>query len=302
MNSIRRVSIYESSLRDGLQALKQNIPTKVKIGFGKRLEKAGFKNIEVGSVTKIEQMRDSEAVFKELNKSGSAKYWTLVPNPKGLHKAIMWGCRHFGIPASASDPFSRANIRRGITEAYEDWHLPMLQKTAYEGIKVRFYLSCSFGYKSPDDVTEEVVVTLGSMAHRYNAKIVLSDTMGWATPDKVRRLFQEFWNEGFLPSDLAFHPHGPPKRVMENTAAAIQEFIKREQVLGEVAAGGFGLGEIDATIRNFGGCPAAQKAAGRDLNNVPTQDVISYCNAQNILTGVDLEKVNEASNFFISSL
>ncbi len=211
MNSIRRLSIYESSLRDGLQALKRNIPTEVKIGFGKRLEKAGFQDIEVGSVTKLEQMRDSEAVFKELNQSGSAKYWTLVPNPKGLHKAKMWGCRHFGIPASASDSFSRANIRRGIVEAYEDWHVPMLQQTAYERMKVRVYLSCCFGFKSPDDVSEEVVVALGTMYRKYDAKIVLSDTMGWATAEKVRGLFQKFWNEGFLPGDLAFHPHGPLK-------------------------------------------------------------------------------------------
>jgi hydroxymethylglutaryl-CoA lyase len=279
--------VFESSARDGIQSLTNRIPTNIKIGLVDRIAKAGIKDIEVASATKLAQMDDGEAVFRGIDRSGPARFWVLVPNPRGFAAAKSWGARHFGLIASASDEFSQKNTNMGIAEAFKERHVPMLREIDGEGMDARVYLSCCFGFKSADDVQEEDVVELAKSFSFLKGKVVICDTTARATPEKVDRLFRKLADENFKEGELSVHFHGSPDLVMDNLDAAASSPL---------------VGTIDTSLRRLGGCPAAMKERGRDLNNAPTQDVVAFLRERGFATDVDIGKLDEAGAFIMPHL
>src|SRR6266446_5295995 len=143
----RQVRIVEVGPRDGLQNEAARIPTDVKVGFVDRLSQAGFGWIEVTSFVHpkaVPQMADADEVFRRVAKRPGTRYVALVPNPRGLDRALAAGVQDIALFVAATESFSRANINRSIEQSLEDARA-VIDGASPSGARVRAYISVVFG-------------------------------------------------------------------------------------------------------------------------------------------------------------
>ncbi len=154
------VNIVEVGPRDGLQNEKVTIPTDVKVAYITALGDAGLRVIEAGAFVSpkwVPQMADTAQVYAEIPKDPGVEYPVLVPNMRGLERAIEAGVQSIAIFTASSESFNKRNINMSIDESFENY-APVAARARAEGIRVRGYVSTAFGCPYEGDVPPEKVL------------------------------------------------------------------------------------------------------------------------------------------------
>jgi hydroxymethylglutaryl-CoA lyase len=279
-----RVRIVEVGPRDGLQNEATVVPTEAKVAFVNLLSEAGFTDIEVSSFVspkRVPQMADAAEVFAQFSPHPGVRYSALVPNAKGMERALAAGVRAIALFTAASETFTQKNIGMTIAESLDGFRA--LMPTAREHrLRVRAYISTAFvcPYEGPI-APRQVLTVVRALQEMGVDEISLGDTIGHAAPDGVARL-----TEAVLPdlplSQLAYHFHDTRGLALANVLMALQ----------------YGVSTFDSAAGGTGGCPFAPGAAG----NLATEDLLVLLNGMGIRTGIDVEKVAAAARFLESKL
>jgi len=275
-----RVKIVEVGPRDGLQNEKAHIPTADKIRYIDLLSESGLAVIEATSFVSpkaIPQLSDADEVFRSIKKRDGVTYLVLVPNEKGLNRAIDAGVRAVAVFTAASETFTKRNIEESL-----DVFGAVTRRAREAGMWVRGYISTCFGCPYEGKVPVENVVRVAeSLAEMGIDEISIGDTIGVATPNQVVELSAAL--QAHLPVErLAMHFHDTRGTALANIVAALEMQIAT----------------FDASSGGLGGCPYAPGASG----NVATEDVLYLLNGMGIETGVDLDKVRLASRTLAGAL
>jgi isopropylmalate/homocitrate/citramalate synthase len=279
------VTVYEVGPRDGLQNEAETLSVEVRAEYVDRLTEAGLPAIEVGSFVSpkaIPQLADTGDVFARIHRASGTRYPALVPNLKGLERAIEAGVREIAVFTAASETFNRHNINAGVDESIERFR-PVVSRAREERIRVRAYVSTAFGcpYEGPvpPDAVREVVHKLLDLPVD---EISIGDTIGVATPAGVYDVIETLYDSGVTRAVLALHFHDTRGTGLANVYAGLQ----------------CGVPTYDSSAGGLGGCPYAPGAAG----NLATEDLIYLLQGLSIETGVSLLKVVEASRFLAQAL
>jgi isopropylmalate/homocitrate/citramalate synthase len=271
------MTIVEVGPRDGLQNEAVTIATADKVAFIDRLTAAGLPVIEVGAFVSpawVPQMADTGEVFAHITRKPGTRYTALVPNQKGLERAIAARVNEVAIFAAASETFSRRNINQSIDESLATYG-EVVRSALAGGVKVRGYLSTAFGCPFEGDVPVARVVDLTQRLLDLGVfQVAISDTIGVAHPGQVRTVL------GALPDwinldRLALHFHDTRGTALANVMAALE----------------FDISTFDASAGGLGGCPYAPGASG----NLATEDLLYMLQGLGFETGVDLAAVTAAS-------
>jgi hydroxymethylglutaryl-CoA lyase len=271
------VRVVEVGPRDGLQNESALVETAQKIAFVDALSAAGHTAIEVTAFVSpkwVPQMADAAAVLAGISRRPGVRYSALVPNRAGLDRAIASGATDVAIFAAASEAFSRRNINASIDDSFVTYR-DVASAALAAGLRVRAYLSTSFGCPFEGDVPVDRVVALSERLLELGAyEVAVSDTVGVAHPGQVTRMLDALLAR--LPGDrIALHFHDTRGTALANVFAALP----------------FGITTFDSSAGGLGGCPYAPGAAG----NLATEDLVYMLNGLGIETGVALEAVVAAS-------
>jgi hydroxymethylglutaryl-CoA lyase len=273
-----RVTVYEVGPRDGLQNEPETLPTAIKVDFVNRLTDAGLPAIEVGSFVSakaIPQLADSEEVFRRIHRGSGVRYPALVPNEKGLERALAAGVLEIAVFTAASETFNRHNINAGVDESIERFR-PVVERARREKIRVRGYVSTAFGCPYEGDVAPEAVrEVVQKLLDLPVDEISIGDTIGVATPDGVYEVIEALYGAGVTRGVLALHFHDTRGTALANVYAGLE----------------CGITTFDASAGGLGGCPYAPGASG----NLATEDLLYLLQGLGIETGVSLPGVVEAS-------
>jgi len=280
-----RVNVYEVGPRDGLQNEKESLSVDARVAFVDLLTDSGLKAIEVGSFVSpkaIPQLADTEEVYRRIHRASGTRYPALVPNVRGLERAIESGVREIAVFTAASESFNRHNINAGVDESIERFR-PVVQRAAEEKIRVRAYVSTGFGcpYEgaiSPEAVREVVHKLLDLPVD----EISIGDTIGVATPGGVYDVIETLYDSGVSRGVLALHFHDTRGTALANVYAGLQ----------------CGVETYDSSAGGLGGCPYAPGAAG----NLATEDLMYMLDGLGIETGVALTGVVAASRSLAAAL
>ena len=268
-----KVTIYEVGARDGLQNEKGVIPTDVKVEFIRRLVAAGLPIVEATSFVHpkwVPQLADAADVMTALGDAGKDMP-VLVPNERGLDRALELGLKHVAIFGSATETFAQKNLNRSLDEQFAMFE-PTVTRARAAGLDVRAYVSMCFGDPWEGAVPIEQVVSVGKRLFDLGAsQLSLGDTIGVGTAGHVKDLIGGFVAAGMHVDDLAMHFHDTYGQALANTYSALQE----------------GISTYDASAGGLGGCPYAKSATG----NLATEDLVWMLNGLGIETGVDLDAV-----------
>ena len=280
-----RVTVYEVGPRDGLQNEKESLPVAVRVEYVDRLTEAGLPAIEAGSFVSpraVPQLADTEEVFRRIHRASGTRYPALVPNIRGLERAVAAGVREVAVFTAASETFNRHNINAGVDESIERFR-PVVARAREEKIRVRGYVSTAFGcpYEGPvsPEAVREVVHKLLDLPVD---EISIGDTIGVATPAGVYDVVEALYDSGVTRGVLALHFHDTRGTGLANVYAGLE----------------CGIPTYDASSGGLGGCPYAPGAAG----NLATEDLLYMLQGLRIETGVSLPKVVEASRFLAGAL
>ncbi|WP_406066579.1 hydroxymethylglutaryl-CoA lyase [Streptomyces sp. NBC_01077] len=279
-----RVRIHEVGARDGLQNEKGAVPTDVKAEFIRRLAAAGLSTVEATSFVHpkwVPQLADAEDLFP-LVRDLPVRLPVLVPNERGLDRALALGAREIAVFASATESFAKANLNRTVDEALALF-APTVTRAIEAGLKVRGYLSMCFGDPWEGAVPiEQVVRVTKALAEMGCDELSLGDTIGVATPGHVEALLTALNGAGVPTHRLAVHFHDTYGQALSNTLAALRH----------------GVTTVDASAGGLGGCPYAKSATG----NLATEDLVWMLDGLGIETGVDLADLTATSAWMAEQL
>ncbi|MFI0743377.1 hydroxymethylglutaryl-CoA lyase [Streptomyces sp. NPDC021100] len=279
-----RVRIHEVGPRDGLQNEKAIVPVEVKADFIRRLADAGLRTIEATSFVRPEwvpQLADAEELLPLVDGIG-VRLPVLVPNERGLDRALALGAREVAVFASATESFAKANLNRTVDASLAMFE-PVVRRAKDEGARVRGYLSMCFGDPWEGPVPIERVADVGRRLYELGCdELSLGDTIGVATPGQVTALLTAF-NAAGVPTDhLAVHFHDTYGQALANTLTALRH----------------GVTTVDASSGGLGGCPYAKSATG----NLATEDLVWMLHGLGIDTGVDLGRLTATSVWMAAHL
>jgi len=276
--------VVEVGPRDGLQNEQQLIATSTKIHLIEALAKCGLPTVEATSFVSpqwVPQMADAEEVYRDIRKQAGTRYPVLVPNLKGLERALAVNVDEIAVFGAASESFSQKNINCSIAESLQRFR-PVIEQAKAAGIAVRGYLSCVLGcpYEGRVEVSEVARVAVALMeAGCY--EISLGDTIGAGRSLEARRLIRTLAAE--IPMDkLAVHFHNTRNQALPNILACIEE----------------GVRVADASVAGLGGCPYAPHSAG----NVATEDLVFMLEGLGFATGVKLPQLMDVGRFISDTL
>ncbi len=278
------VRLVEVGPRDGLQNESQMVSTEVKVAFVEALVDSGLRWIEVGSFVRpdrVPQMADTEEVFRRLRPREGVTYLALVPNLRGLERAVACGVRAVAVFTAATDAFARANIGSTVQQSLSSFR-QVVGQAREAGMLVRGYVSvawwCPYSGRADPQAVRRVVLELLEMGCH---DVGVADTVGAATPREVQETLELLLRE--VPADrLGVHFHDTRGTGLANVLAAMQ----------------MGIRTVDASAGGLGGCPFAPGALG----NVSTEDVVYMLHGMGIRTGVDLDRLCQASRFLEAAL
>jgi hydroxymethylglutaryl-CoA lyase len=273
------VKIVEVGPRDGLQNEKSVISAADKIKFIDLLSDTGLKTIEATSFVSpkwIPQLADADEVYKGIRKKAGVSYPVLVPNEKGMERALAAGVREIAVFTAASESFNQKNINASIAESIERFK-PVMAMAAQHSIKVRGYVSTVIGCPYEGAIKPEAVARVAKdLAAIGCYEISLGDTIGVGTPVKAQVMLKAAAAE--VPMErLAVHFHDTYGQALANIHACLE----------------LGVAVVDASTSGLGGCPYAKGATG----NVATEDVLFMLTGMGIETGVDMTKLLAAGSF-----
>jgi isopropylmalate/homocitrate/citramalate synthase len=270
--------------RDGLQNEAATVATPDKIRYVDLLSASGLAVIETTSFVKpkaIPQLTDAEAVMAGIDRKPGVTYLCLVPNMRGFERARAAGVDAIAVFTAASDSFTKRNINMTIAESLDAFR-EVVSAARAEAMWVRGYISTAFGCPYEGHVPVEAVVRVANaLAEMGIDEISIGDTIGVGTPDRVVDVAEALQRE--MPVErLAMHFHDTRGTALANVLAALQMNV----AIFDSASGG------------LGGCPYAPGASG----NLATEDLLYMLHGMGIDTGVDLDRVREASRFISSVL
>ncbi|WP_432140785.1 hydroxymethylglutaryl-CoA lyase [Streptomyces sp. bgisy084] len=280
-----RVRIHEVGARDGLQNEKTVVPTEIKAEFIHRLAAAGLPTVEATSFVHpkwVPQLADAEQLFPLLGDLGPDRLPVLVPNERGLDRALALGARRIAVFGSATESFAKANLNRTVDEALAMF-APVIARAKDAGVHVRGYLSMCFGdpWEGPVPVAQTVRVCRALLDLGCD-ELSLGDTIGVATPGHVQTLLAALNEAGVPTSRIGVHFHDTYGQALANTFAALQH----------------GITTLDASAGGLGGCPYAKSATG----NLATEDLVWMLHGLGIETGVDLDRLTATSVWMAEAL
>ncbi|CCH69321.1 putative hydroxymethylglutaryl-CoA lyase [Phycicoccus elongatus Lp2] len=281
-----RVTIYEVGARDGLQNEKVAIPTEIKAEFIRRLAATGLETIEVTSFvnpTWVPQLADAAELLAELGQDGvGPRRPVLVPNERGLDRALAAKVEAIAIFGSATETFAQKNLGRSVAESVEMFR-PVVTRARDHGLWVRAYVSMCFGdpWEGPVPIAQ-VVDACASLMDLGADELSLGDTIGVATPGQVVALLDALAERGLARERTAVHFHDTYGQALSNTMTALRH----------------GITTVDSSAGGLGGCPYAKSATG----NLATEDLIWALEGAGIDTGVDLEALVATSAWMAEQL
>jgi hydroxymethylglutaryl-CoA lyase len=280
-----RVTIYEVGPRDGLQNESAVVPLDVKAEFVGRLIAAGLPIVEATSFVHpkwVPQLADAAELVDQLDLAGPTPLPVLVPNERGLGRALEAGVTHIAIFGSATESFARRNLNRGLDEQYSMFE-PVVTRARTEGVDVRAYVSMCFGDPWEGAVAVEQVVGAGKRLLDLGAtQLSLGDTIGVGTAGHVGALIEAFGAAGVGVERLAMHFHDTYGQALTNVLAALRK----------------GVTTYDASAGGLGGCPYAESATG----NLATEDLVWLLTGLGIDHGVDLDALVRTSAWMADQL
>ncbi|CAK1360232.1 Hydroxymethylglutaryl-CoA lyase, mitochondrial [Cercospora beticola] len=273
------VRIVELGPRDGLQNVKPSIPSSTKLALIERLHDAGLQRIEVTSVVSpraVPQLADCETILANANvqkllSNPHLRTPILIPNLKGLDVALRHSVKEVAVFVSASEGFSRANIRCSVQEGL-DRARAVTEKARTNGLEVRGYISCVFAcpFDGPTPHTA-VLNCVHQLLDMGCYEISLGDTIGVGVPTETKALTHSLIDAGIPIEKLAGHFHDTYGQAIANMWAAYH----------------CGMRVFDSSVGGLGGCPYAPGAKG----NLATEDLVYTLERAGISTGVDLSKL-----------
>lgn len=270
------VTIVEVAPRDGLQNEPGVIPTHAKIAFVEALAAAGLPIVEATSFVnpkRVPQLADAAEVMTGIRRAEGVRYSVLVPNARGLDRAIAARAEAIALFAAATEAFSSANVGASIAETFERFE-PVAAEARRRGMWVRGYVSVAFGCPYSGDVEPAAV---SNVAERLMAlgcdEICLADTIGIGTPPSTARVLQAVLPS--VPIDrLALHFHDTSGNALANIDEALSA----------------GVRVFDAAAGGLGGCPFAPGAPG----NLATERLVAHLECHGLRTGVSSQGVRAA--------
>ena len=274
----RRIHMQEVGTRDGLQMESAFVPTEDKIALVNALSETGLAKIEVTSFVSpkaIPALRDAEIVMREITRRPGIVYTALVPNVRGVERAIDAKTDELNLVMSASESHNQSNLRMSRDDSFAALSL-VAQAGREAGIGVNVSLSCCFGCPMEGDVPESSVLDwCDRFISEWGAHgVTLCDTTGMAYPSQVHALTRAFLKR-WPHTELTLHFHNTRGMGLANVLAAIDA----------------GANRFDSSLGGLGGCPYAPGATG----NVCSEEIVHALGLMGFDTGVDLPKLIEAA-------
>jgi isopropylmalate/homocitrate/citramalate synthase len=270
------VTVVEVGPRDGLQNEAAVVPAADKVRLIERLADAGLPVVEATSFVSakaVPQLADADEVLPAVRRRPGVRYPVLVPNVRGLERALAAGADAIAVFTAASDEFTRANIGMTIAESLLAF-APVLQRAQAEGMWTRGYISTAFGCPYSGAVQPAVVAGVaGALRGLGCREISIGDTIGVGRPEQVPTVVAAVAER--VPLDrVALHLHDTGGRALENVAAGLEA----------------GVRTFDSSAAGLGGCPFAPGAPG----NVATEALVRFLEREGLETRVDADAVERA--------
>jgi hydroxymethylglutaryl-CoA lyase len=277
---MRQVHICEVGPRDGLQNAKHLMSTEAKKAWISALAAAGLREIEVGSFVSpklIPAMADTAEVVRHSLSIPGLKVVALAPNLKGFQRAVEVGAHKVTFPVSASRKHSESNVRMTPEQMIEE-----VRKCAtLGGAEIEGAVSTAFGCTMQGDVPEDDVVRIAVSLAQFCDAVALADTVGYANPAQVKRIFSRVRQEIGDKLEGA-HFHNTRGLGLANALAAYE----------------VGVRNFDSSMGGLGGCPFAPGASG----NVITEDLVFMFESMGVSTGIDLQKLFAARDILVKAI
>jgi hydroxymethylglutaryl-CoA lyase len=278
-----QVQIFEVGPRDGLQNESKTISLAQKIQFVQGLIAAGIREFELGAFVrpdKVPQMADTDLLYEKIQrgefKLKDAHAWSLVPNRKGLERALKVGVTHIAVFTAATESFAQKNIGMSIAESLVEFKNVIKDaKKAQKKIKIRGYVSTAFGCPYEGKVSAKSALKVVEKLFDIGVdQVSIGDTIGTGTPKDVDLIMKpalKSWGA----KKVAIHLHDTRGTALANALRAYE----------------IGTRIFDSSAGGLGGCPFAPGATG----NLATEDLIYMFNGMDIQHGIDLEKLCKTS-------
>lgn len=287
MDTSKKVIIRETAPRDGWQNL-EFIETDMKFKVIEKIIDMGVQEMELTSFVNpkaVPQTKDSaelsKLVIDAVNARGkNVKLTALVPNRKGAENAYAAGIKTVDFVMSASEEHNKRNVKRTIEESFDA--LQEILSSAPDDFEVRLAFACVFGSPFGDKIDIDNVIRIIEKSLEMGVKIIgVADSAGVSTPDHTAEVTRRI--KQYVDLDkLAAHIHDTRGLGIANTYAVYQEGIFR----------------FDAALGGLGGCPFIPGAAG----NISSEDIITMFDRMGVETGIDLDKMREASLFLSANV
>jgi hydroxymethylglutaryl-CoA lyase len=277
-----QVHICEVGPRDGLQNAKHLMPTAAKKAWIRALAAAGLREIEVGSFVPpklIPAMADTAEIVAFARTIPGLKVLALAPNLKGFQRALEAGAHKVTFPVSASRQHSESNVRMTPEQMVEEVH--KCAQLPHPGVEIEGAVSTAFGCTMQGVVPEDDVVRIAARLADFCDGVALADTVGYANPAQVRRLFRRV-REAIGDKLEGAHFHNTRGLGLANALAAYEE----------------GVRTFDSSMGGLGGCPFAPGASG----NVITEDLVFMFESMGVSTGIDIEKLLVAREILVKAI
>ena len=277
--------IYEVGPRDGLQNEHQAVSSPTKLQYIRLLAAAGLREIEATSFVSpraIPQLADADQVVAGLPRDDRIRYPVLVPNERGMDRAVAAGADALAVFTAASDAFTERNIGMSVDRSLEAFR-PVLRRATERGWWKRAYVSTAFGCPFTGRVEPARVLEVSlALVELGVDEICLGDTIGVGVPSQVRVLTEMHASAGIPLDRLAYHFHDTRGTALANVVAGLED----------------GVSCFDASAGGTGGCPYAPGAAG----NLATEDLVYLLDGLGIEHGVRLDGVIAAARFISGAL
>ena len=278
------VRIVEVGPRDGLQNESRILPVNDKLEFIRLLCDAGLRDIEVASFVHprwVPQLADADELIPRLPKGDGVRYSALVPNMKGLERALKSGIKRIAVFTAASDTFNQKNINMGVEESLHLYR-PVVELALKEGLSVRGYISTCFVCPYEGAIAKEKVSEVTRALFDLGVdEVSIGDTIGSATPVDVESTVGHLLSL-FPASKLAMHFHDTYGMAVANVFAALR----------------LGISVFDSSAGGIGGCPYAPGASG----NVATESLLHFFERLKIVTGVSLPRLRQAAAYIQTAI
>jgi hydroxymethylglutaryl-CoA lyase len=276
-----KVRVFDVGPRDGLQNEPGKITLKDKLGLVTGLIEAGVADLELGAFVRpdrVPQMADTDQIYAAIRSGklalGRTRAWSLVPNRKGMERAIAAGATHVAVFTAATESFTERNIGMSISESLVEFKEVLALARAHS-IQVRGYVSTAFGCPFEGKVSpKKALKVIDAVAALGVDQISIGDTIGVATPNQVNEVIAPALNS-HGGDRVAVHFHDTRGTALANALRALE----------------IGTLIFDASAGGLGGCPFAPGATG----NLATEDLVYMLDGMGVPTGINLTKLSDTS-------